>query len=81
MASFTSPPLFPFLLPLHSNLDSFCAIIRRCHFLKPRMLQCLLRRNAVRRIVYKDLAEEIEEISVESGIAWYDVLEYVSCAQ
>ena len=71
-------PLIPFLLPLELDLDSFRAIIWCRDFLEPRMLQRLLRRDALPWVVDEDAAEEVKEVSAEVVVAWYYVLEFVS---
>ena len=46
---------FRLLLSLQTNLGSFCSIIWSCRFLKPRMLEGLLRGDTFSRVVNEDL--------------------------
>jgi hypothetical protein len=63
-SSFGQPSIF---FPLISNSQSFSAIVNDA-FLEPRMFECLLSRNALLRIVYKDLSKEIEQLFIERPI-------------
>jgi hypothetical protein len=55
-ASIGSMPLIPFLLPLEFDFYSFRAVIWRRDFLEPRMLQRLLRRDALSWVIDEDAA-------------------------
>jgi hypothetical protein len=52
------------LLELLPNSQCFGAVVNQ-RLLEPRMLQRLLRRDPLLRIVHKDLLQEIQELSVE----------------
>lgn len=73
-------PLIPFPLPLEFNLYSLRAVIRCCDFLEPRMLQRLLRRDALSRVVNEDAAKEVKEVPAKVIVARYYILELVSNA-
>jgi len=63
-SSLCQPSIF---FPLVSDSQSFGAVINDA-FLEPSMFERLLSRNALLRIVYKDLSEEIEQLLVERPI-------------
>lgn len=43
--------------------------------LEPRMLQCLLCRDALLRVVNEYLAKKVEELAVEWGVHWNELLQ------
>jgi hypothetical protein len=56
---------FSLELPLYSNLCSFGAVICRCRFLEPWVLQGLLCRDAICRVIDEDLFEQVKKITAE----------------
>jgi hypothetical protein len=61
-------------LPLKADLGRLSSIIGLCHLLEPRMVQSLLRRYPLRRVIHKDFPEQVEEVFQESVAGWDDVL-------
>lgn len=63
------------LSSLSSNFASFGAIVWRCRFFEPWMLKRLLGGNPFRRIINKDLPQEVKEISAKLVVFWYDFIQ------
>lgn len=57
-------------LPLQTNLVRLCAVVHE-RLLEPRVLERFFGGDAFLGVVDEDAAEEVEELAVEVGVAWY----------
>ena len=64
------------LFPFQSDLVSLCPVIHE-RFFEPRMLQRILRCDALLWVVDKYPPQEIEELLVEISVSWYSFLQMV----
>ena len=59
--------------PLVSYSQRFCSVVDQSLF-EPLVLQSLLSRDSAFWIIYEDLAQEVEELSVEGVLGRYEFL-------
>lgn len=59
---------------LESNLGGLGSVVGLGHFLEPRVIQGLLGRDPVGRVIDKDLPQQVEEVLEERRIRRDDIL-------